>query len=188
MTLYPLQLVLVDRPVLLVGGGAVARHKADALLAAGARVTVVAPAIDEELAGRVACVRARAFEETDLDGACLVVSAATPEVNRVVCAAAHARGLFVLAVDQPAAGSAHSPAIIRRGSLLLTISTDGVAPALSGLVREALEALLPDGDETERWLELARRARESWRAARVPHSRSRPLLLSALTALYEVRS
>jgi uroporphyrin-III C-methyltransferase/precorrin-2 dehydrogenase/sirohydrochlorin ferrochelatase len=91
----------------------------------------------------------------------------------------------VLAVDHPQLGSAQSPAVLRRGGLRLAISTEGAAPALAGLLREALEALLPTDGEAERWIDLARRAREGWKSAAVPHPNRRPLLVEALARLYE---
>ncbi|HWU91058.1 MAG TPA: NAD(P)-dependent oxidoreductase, partial [Kofleriaceae bacterium] len=92
--LYPVFLKLADLPVVVVGGGTVAAQKLEGLLAAGARVTVIAPRIAAEVRGRAGvAVRERAFEPADLDGARWVVAAATPEVNREVAAAAAARGL-----------------------------------------------------------------------------------------------
>jgi uroporphyrin-III C-methyltransferase / precorrin-2 dehydrogenase / sirohydrochlorin ferrochelatase len=182
---YPVNLSLAGRPVLIVGGGQVATHKARALVEAGAQLRVVAPVIAVELTALAEHVAARAFDRArDLDGVSFVVAAAVPEVNRAVAEAAHARGLFVLAVDQPAVGSAQSPAVLRRAGLTVAISTDGAAPALAGLLREALEALLPDERDAERWIELARQARAAWRRDDVPHAERRPLLLSALDALY----
>lgn len=181
---YPINLVLEGRPVLLVGGGPVALHKARALSQAGARLRVVAPRIALPLIELAEVVAARDFEARDLDQVQLVVAAASPGVNRAVTRAAHARGLFVLAVDQPADGSAQSPAVLRRAGLTVAISTAGAAPALAGLLREALEALLPDDAEAARWIEVARRARIAWRGDPRPHAEKRPLLLSALSALY----
>jgi uroporphyrin-III C-methyltransferase/precorrin-2 dehydrogenase/sirohydrochlorin ferrochelatase len=68
----------------------------------------------------------------------------------------------------------------------IAISTDGEAPALAGLVREALEALLPD--DLERWMAVSRQARQGWLADRVPMEERRPLLLQALVDLYEQRA
>ena len=183
--LYPVNLVLDGRPVLLVGGGVIATQKGKALAAAGARIHVVAPQISVELAQVAAQISARAFDVTrDLDGAHFVVAAAPLLVNEEVTKAAHQRGLFVLAVDQPAIASAQSPAVLRRGAITVAISTQGAAPALAGLLREALEALLPDDDEAERWLALANRAREAWRQTTLPHHRKRSLLLDTLVSLY----
>ena len=84
-----------------------------------------------------------------------VVAAAPPEVNRQVAAAAHARGLFVNAVDDMADASAYPGAVVRRAGVTMAISTDGEAPALAGLMREALEALLPE--DLDRWMDVRAR-------------------------------
>ena len=182
--LYPINLSLAGRRVLLVGGGIIASHKAIALAEAGARITVVAPLVSDALRALAERVELREFQDGDVEGVSFVVSAAPAEVNRAASLAGHARGLFVLAVDQPVDASAQSPALIRRGKLLVTISTDGAAPALSGLVREALEALLPEEATVAAWLDLANRAREAWKRDVLPHAQRRPLLLAALNTLY----
>ncbi|HWU90192.1 MAG TPA: hypothetical protein VN253_23170, partial [Kofleriaceae bacterium] len=82
----------------------------------------------------------------------------------------------------PGAATAYLGAVIRRGEVALAISTGGVAPALAGLLREALEALLPD--ELDAWIELAARERAAWKQRRVPIAERRPLLLRALDRLY----
>jgi siroheme synthase-like protein len=184
--LYPINLSLAGRPVLLVGGGTVALHKARALVASGAHVRVVAPTIVPELTSLAHALFARPFDvRRDLENIQFVVAAATPDANAEATTAAHARGLFVLAVDQPQLGSAQSPAVLRRGGITVAISTDGAAPALAGLLRQALEALLPADGDAERWIDLARRARESWKARSIPHAARRPLLVEALAALYQ---
>ncbi len=182
--LYPVNLILVDRPVLLVGGGAVALVKILSLVEAGANVTVVASEISSAVRRLARRCEARAFRASDLEGAHFVVSAAPPEVNREVVESAHALGLFVLAVDQPAVASAQSPAVLRRGGMQIAISTDGVAPALAGLMREALEALLPDDAEAARWIALAQAARHAWKRDEIPHGERRALLVTALQSLY----
>ncbi|HEY5949214.1 MAG TPA: hypothetical protein VIV40_27160, partial [Kofleriaceae bacterium] len=58
----------------------------------------------------------------------------------------------------------------------------GVAPALAGLLREALEAVLPE--DLERWIEIAKAERIAWKQAGVPMTERRPLLLRALERLY----
>ena len=181
MSLYPVFLKLAGLPVVIVGGGTVAAGKLDGLLAAGAQVTVVAPAVRPEIRDRATVIEA-AFRPTHLEGARWVVAAATPEVNREVAAAAAARGLFVNAVDDPAAATAYLGGVVRRGDVEIAISTGGVAPALAGLLREALDALLPD--ELERWIDVAIAERTSWKRARVPMPERRPLLLRALERIY----
>jgi uroporphyrin-III C-methyltransferase/precorrin-2 dehydrogenase/sirohydrochlorin ferrochelatase len=164
----------------------VAAGKLRGLLDAGARVKVVAPVMVPEIADAPVETVLRAFEPADLDGVSFVVAAAPPDVNRLVAAAAHARGLFVNAVDDVESASAYAGAVLRRAGVTIAISTDGEAPALAGLIREALEALLPD--DLDEWMTVSRDARQQWLAERVPMAERRPLLLKALNEIYEHRA
>ena len=184
--LFPTFLKLEGRHVLLVGGGPVAAGKLRGLLEAGAIVKVVAPTILLEIASAPVETALRPFEAADLAGVSFVVAAAPPEVNREVATAAHARGIFVNAVDDVASASAYAGAVFRRAGMTIAISTDGEAPALAGLVREALEALLPD--DLDQWMECARASRRAWIENGVPMAERRPQLLDALNALYEHRA
>lgn len=181
-SLFPAFLRLQDRPVLLVGGGPVAAAKLSALLDSGARVTVVAPQIRPELERPEVRLVRRAFEPADLDSVWLAVAAAPPEINRAVREAAEERRIFLNAADDPAAASVYLGGVVRKAGVTLAVSTDGRAPALAGLLREALEALLPD--DLSEWLTLSDRLRERWRAERVPFGDRRPLLLRALLEKY----
>jgi uroporphyrin-III C-methyltransferase / precorrin-2 dehydrogenase / sirohydrochlorin ferrochelatase len=187
--LYPLFLKLAGRQVLVVGGGPVAVAKVRALMEAGAAITVVAPEIAPELEslgekGNISIVR-RSFEQRDVEGSWLVVAAAPPAVNRSVAAAAESLRLFVLAVDDTSAASAYGAGTLRRGGVTVAVSTDGRAPALAGLLREGLEAVLPE--DLEGWTAEADRQRAAWRASGVPMAERRPLLLEALNRLYDDR-
>lgn len=191
--LLPLFLKIAGRRVLLVGGGPVATAKAATLADAGAQVAVVSPDVTTELAALVAARTAsgwslarRPFEASDANEAWLIVAAAPAEVNRAVAAAAEERRIFSIAVDDPAAASAYGGGVIRRDGVTLAISTSGVAPALAGLLREGLDALLPD--ELDAWIEESRHARVAWRAEGVPMALRRPRLLAALNRLYERRT
>jgi siroheme synthase-like protein len=185
-TLFPLFLKLAGRRVVLVGAGTVATEKLRHLLDAGADVTVVAPQIAPAIAAAPVTLVNRPFEPSDLDGAWFVVAAAPADVNRVVATAAAERRIFVNAVDDPASASAYAAAVLRRDRLTIAISTDGAAPALAGLFREALDDLVPRDLAT--WFETARRARVGWLEQRVPMPERRPLLLQALNRLYEDRT
>lgn len=186
---YPAFLKLDGLPVVVVGGGPVAAGKLDGLVQAGARVTVVAPQISQPIRAREDVVLVeRGFVPTDLDGARWVVAAAPPEVNREVAAAAAARSLFVNAVDDTASATAYLGGVVRRGTaegsmVEVAISTRGVAPALAGLLREALDAVLPA--ELERWIEVAKAERLAWKRQGVPMAERRPLLLDALNRIYQ---
>lgn len=180
--LLPLFLNLARRGVVLVGGGRVATGKLPQLLAAGADVRVVAPEVTEEIRASGVLVVQHRFEASDLEGAWLVVAAATPDVNAEVAAAAEARRIFVNAVDDPTNASAFLSGVVRREGVTIAISTSGDAPALTSLLREALDAVLPR--DMGRWLERARQLRVVWRRRGVPMDERKPLLLEALNAMY----
>ncbi len=160
---YPLFLRLEGRPCLVVGGGKVAGRKAAGLLAAGARVTVVAPQAEPALAeswktGRLVWVQ-RGFAPDDLDGMVLAFAAASDrEVNRRVAAEGAARGVWVNVADDPAGSDFHVPAVLRRGALAVAVATGGASPALAAWVRDRIAAELPDG--LEELVEVARSVRE----------------------------
>ncbi|MBX3222584.1 MAG: bifunctional precorrin-2 dehydrogenase/sirohydrochlorin ferrochelatase [Labilithrix sp.] len=167
--LFPLFLRLAGKDVLVVGAGAVAERKIQDLVESGAAVRVVAltaTAAVERLAadGAIALSR-RAFDESDVDGAWLVVAATTdPAVQARACSRAAAGRVLALAVDDPPNGSAYSASVIRRGPFTIAISSSGEAPALSRLLREVLEQALPADD----WIEAARALRERWRRDGAP--------------------
>ena len=181
--LFPVFLKLTGRTVVVVGAGSVAASKLSALVEAGAAVRVVAPEIGSNIERPGVSIVRRAFQPDDLNGAWLVVAAATPAINRQVADAADARRVFVNAVDDPASASAYLGGVVRRGGVTFAISTDGRAPALAGLLREGLDAVLPASD-LERWMSEAETLRDRWRADEVPMDARRPLLLNALIRRY----
>jgi uroporphyrin-III C-methyltransferase/precorrin-2 dehydrogenase/sirohydrochlorin ferrochelatase len=179
---FPAFLDLASRTVVVVGGGPVAASKVESLLSAGARITVVAPEMCPGIErAEVERVR-REFRDEDLDGAWWVVAAAPPAVNRQVRAAADARRVFVNAVDDPEHATAYLGGVVRRDGVTIAVSTDGRAPALAGLLREALDAFLPR--EIDAWLTASDQARREWRAQKTPMEARRPQLLETLNRLY----
>jgi len=182
--LLPLFLDLTGRRVLLVGGGQVAAGKLGQLRAAGATVRVVSPLVVADIAAtRDLDIVRRPFEPADLDDMWLVVAAATPAVNKEVADAAEQRRIFVNAVDDPPNATAYLSGVVRRDDVTIAISTSGDAPALTSLIREALDAVLPN--DLADWLRTARLQRREWRRDGVPMQARKPLLLTALNALYE---
>jgi len=181
--MYPVFLKLTGRRVLLVGGGQVAAGKLAGLLADGAHVTVVAPEVRPELRQPSVTIAQRTFEPADLDGVWYVVAAAPPEINKAVLEAAEERRVFVNAVDDPSHASAYAGSVVRRAGVTIAFSTDGRAPALAGLLREALDAWLPADLDT--WMVASDAARRQWKQSRVPMEERRPMLLEALNRLYE---
>ena len=179
--LFPIFLKLAGRQVLVVGGGVVATSKVAALLPTQARITVVAPSVSDAIRDTGVTIHERPFEDADLEEQWLVVSAATPDVNRQVADAAARRHLFVNAVDDPANASAYLGGVLRRDALTMAISTSGRAPALAGLIRQALDALLPQ--DLAMWFERADALKREWRSTGVPMEERRPQLLDALIRL-----
>jgi siroheme synthase-like protein len=161
--LLPLFLDLEGKDVLVVGGGAIATRKAADLVAAGAKVRLVALEVAEEIAA--IDIERRAFEERDIEGAWLVMAATDdPEVQKRIADACQQARIFCVAVDDPPNASAYGGGIVRRGPVTIAISTSGEAPALARLLREVLEQVLPD----EGYVEAARALREKWKAEKTP--------------------
>ncbi|TYT26938.1 uroporphyrinogen-III C-methyltransferase [Luteimonas viscosa] len=142
--LFPLFADLRERTVVVVGGGAVAARKVEALLGTGARIVVGAPTLDPALAvlaaaGEVEHLPAE-FTPAWLDEAWLAIAATDDAgVNRAVAEAGEARRVWVNVVDDTALARVHLPARVERGPLQIAISSGGGAPMLARLVREQLE-------------------------------------------------
>jgi len=175
---YPLMLNVKGEPCLVVGGGPIALQKARALRKAGADVTVVSPAFTPAFRRvRVRRLRRR-FRAGDVARRILVVAATdSPDVNRAVSAACRKRGIPVNVVDVPELCSFIVPAILRRGPVVIAISTSGRSPALAKALRRRLDAILPAS--------LARTARRLGAARRrilraLPPSAARTRLLKGL--------
>ncbi len=137
-----------DAPALVVGGGPVALRKTRRLIDAGAKVTVVAPQIHDELvklqqAGALR-IEARAFDNNDLSGVSIVI-AATGDVgvNRDIATLAKANGVQVNVANDPSAGNFIMPSLIDRSPLLIAISSGGASPVLSRLLTARIEAFIP---------------------------------------------
>ena len=160
---YAMNLEMKGRRCVVLGGGPVALRKVRRLVRAEAAVTVIAPMAVMELAELALARRIqwqqRGYEESDLDGAFLVVCATNDaDVNVRAAEAAKKRGALVNAPAQPALSDFTVPASLSRGKLLFTISTDGGSPALSRAIRQQLEALYPKSFGN--WLEMVAALRE----------------------------
>ena len=166
--MFPLFVDLTGRRVVVIGQGPVADAKQRQFRDAGADVQLVNP---------------DAFQPSDLDGAWLVVASGTPQVNGRVAAAAAERRLFLNAVDDPPNATAFLGGVVRRAGVTIAISTDGAAPALTALLREAVEAVLPA--DLDGWMATAREARVGWKRDAVPVAARKPLLLDALNRRYQ---
>ncbi|MEK7848331.1 MAG: bifunctional precorrin-2 dehydrogenase/sirohydrochlorin ferrochelatase, partial [Chloroflexota bacterium] len=142
---YPVFLQLRGRLCVVVGGGEVAQRKVEALVEAGARVRVISPSLSPRLSQLAASgqvgAEPRPYATGALKGAFLAIAATDdPEANRQVVREARRRRVLLNVVDEPRACSFIMPSVVRRGELVLAISTGGLSPALSRKVREDLEA------------------------------------------------
>lgn len=172
-------LKLTRRPCLVVGAGAVGEAKIRSLLAAGARVRVVAPRAIRAVrawarAGRVRW-EARGFKPSDLDGAFLVVAAtSSTRLHERILRQARRRGVLCNVVDDPARCDFYYPAVVRRGRLQIAISTGGRSPALAQRLRKELERQF--GPEYETWVEQLGQARRRLLARAIGPALRRRLL------------
>jgi precorrin-2 dehydrogenase/sirohydrochlorin ferrochelatase len=161
---------LDGRRCLVVGGGEIGLEKVEGLLVCGAAVTLVAPAVHEELEalaaeGSIVWAR-REYEPGDLEGAFLVIAATgDSEVNIAVHEHAEARAMLVNVVDVPPLCNFILPAIVRSGPLAIAISTAGASPALAKrMKREIAETF---GEEYARLAVILNDAR-GWAKATLP--------------------
>ena len=140
---YPVMLELQGRRCVVIGGGAVGEGKVQSLLEAGALVTVVAPELTaglDDLArdGTITAVR-RPYLPGDLEGALLAIAATDDSAtNARIFSEANERGVLLNAVDDIHHCHFAAPSVIRRGDLIVALSTGGKAPALAKQLRRKL--------------------------------------------------
>jgi uroporphyrin-III C-methyltransferase/precorrin-2 dehydrogenase/sirohydrochlorin ferrochelatase len=144
----PIFCQLRNRDCLLVGGGDVAERKARLLLEAGARLTVnalaFAPQFEAWAKEGMLTLMQGEFRESLLDTCWLTIAATDDdEVNQRVSDACEARRIFCNVVDAPKEASFIMPSIIDRSPLMVAVSSGGTSPVLARLLREKLEAILP---------------------------------------------
>jgi siroheme synthase-like protein len=174
--LYPVNLIVSGRPVLVVGGGRVAAQKVRGLVKAGAAVTVVAPEVDDEVRDQAVTVDQRPYRRGEVTGYRLAVAATgDPAVNQQVYDDGEAAGVWVNSADDPERCSVTLPARVDRGRLMVTVSTGGYSPAVASWVRDRIAADLgPEFDTLVGMLaeargEVIRRGESTegldWRAA-----------------------
>ncbi len=147
MSLFPIFLKLEGRSCLVVGAGKIGESKIRSLLVAHAKVRVVAPWVTPAVAGwaRTGVLEwdAREFEASDLNAIFLVIAATSSVgVNDLVYREATRRQILCNVVDDPGRCDFYYPAVVRRGSLQVAISTEGKSPALAQKLRREFERQL----------------------------------------------
>jgi precorrin-2 dehydrogenase/sirohydrochlorin ferrochelatase len=176
MSYYPVLIQLDGKKVIVVGGGTVAQRKIETLLVYGAVVQVVSRDLTPRLRkyreeGKIGFL-GQEFSENCLEKAFMLIAATDdPHLNHQVSRKAKEKGLLVNAVDQPSDCNFIVPSILRRGDLLIAVSTSGKSPALAKKVREALEERF--GNEYESLLILMGRLREEIRSKRLSQDENR---------------
>ena len=157
MAYYPIFIKLEGKTALVVGGGKVAQRKIETLLEYGASVRVISRELTDKLkqlveSGDIRHVGEK-FEDKHLEGIFLVIAATDDEgLNHRISEKAQERGLLINAVDQPPDCNFIVPSIVKRGDLILAISTSGKSPALAKKLRKKMEGSF--GNEYETILNL----------------------------------
>lgn len=149
MAKYPIFLELSGRRAIVVGAGAVAARKAQALLAAGARLVVIADHIDDMLTALCRDSKAELIEskysKNYLAGAVLAIAATNnPEINKRIYKDCQELEILCNVVDQPQLCDFFVPAVVKRGDLQIAIGTEGYCPAYAGHIRKKLEQTFTD--------------------------------------------
>lgn len=182
---YPINLRLAGKPVLLIGGGEIAEGRACALVLCRAEVTLISPRLTPGLQGfadrgEVRHLRRRVVE-SDIPGHVLVLAATgDAQANADIARWARARGILVNVADDPPNLDFSLPSTLRRGDLLVTVSTSGASPGYAADLRRRLEAHV---DEAEgQALEIVRQHRERLRTV-IPEQRARFEAVKHLVAL-----
>lgn len=157
----PVQLDVRGRRCVLVGGGAVARRKAERLLESGAEVICIAPDLSEPEAWPSLVHHARPYSgPEDVAGAFLVVAATDEaQVNAQVAMDARTAGALVLRADAAQDSDVSLPATFRRGALTVSFATDDISPAYAARLRREAAGLYDDRHTAR--LECIQRAKEN---------------------------
>ena len=165
--LFPLFLKLTGRKCLVVGAGEIGESKIASLLEAGGHVLVIAPHATGKVAGwaRKGEIgwQKRKFRDADLAARFLVVAATSSrKLHEKIFRLAKQLGVLCNVVDVPELCDFYYPAVVRRGSLQVAVSTGGESPALAQRLRKELESQF--GSEYEDWVAELGKARKRIRA------------------------
>lgn len=150
MGYYPFYMDLEGKNCLIVGGGKVAYRKVQLFLSYGANVQVIAPDISldiQELGRNESCllIVRRIFVAEDLKNVDLVIAATNQEdVNRHIMELCDAQKILANNAGSRSTQGIHFGSVIRRGPILIGISTNGTSPALNARIKSDIEELLPE--------------------------------------------
>ncbi|WP_443595240.1 precorrin-2 dehydrogenase/sirohydrochlorin ferrochelatase family protein [Agathobacter sp.] len=147
MAYFPMFVDMTERECLIVGGGNVAYRKVMVMLDFGAKVTVVAEDICEELGkltieNRITFIKRR-FERKDCDGMEMVIAATDDNaLNHEITEYCKAKGIMVNAVDQKADCSFIFPSYVKEKNLVAAFSSSGNSPVLTQYLKGKEQEIL----------------------------------------------
>lgn len=147
--LFPVFIDIKGKKAVVIGGGSVAERKVSDLLQCDANIVVISPKATQSIAdwAESGCITwlKRNFEEKDLSGACLAFLATNDSItNRNIAGICRREGIMVNAVDDPENCDFYVPAVLRRQSLALAISTGGKSPLLAKRLKNELEDVVTE--------------------------------------------
>jgi precorrin-2 dehydrogenase/sirohydrochlorin ferrochelatase len=149
MAKYPIFLELGGRRTVVIGAGAVAARKAQALLTAGARLVVVAERIDDMMTaicqGKNAETIKSRYTRDYLAGAVLAIAATNNnKLNKQIYKDCQELEILCNVVDVPELCDFYVPAVVKRGDLQIALGTGGRCPAYAGHIRKKLEKIFTE--------------------------------------------
>ena len=140
--MLPVALNLLNRRVLIVGGGGVAARKATACLEAGADVTVISPTLIENFPTPIHH-KSRLYQRDDCRDFDLTFAATnSSHVNEQVASDARSNKIWCNIADDPDASDFHTQSVVRRGQIEIGVSTGRLSPVLARHLRQNIEAII----------------------------------------------
>lgn len=184
--MLPISVELENKPCTVIGGGKVALRRVKALLAEGAKVTVISPDLLSELALLVDGVQlkwhSRPFQDGDTIGAFLVIAATNLRAVNAQIGVECNRSQLINIVDDPTGSNFYFPAIGRKGLLTVAVSTEGASPLLAKKIRD--DMMRSFDDDFEHFVYFVKEARERILALGLEGAQQKRLLKEIVNDCY----
>ena len=151
MAYFPVFLDIKDKKIIVVGGGNIALHKIKVLQQFDANIVIISPHIHEEIINiansnsRNIVILRREFQDDDIQNAAFVIAATDGQaLNSHISAICQEQDILVNVVDVKNECTFLFPAIVKKGELVITISTGGNSPALAAKIKKEIDAAIPE--------------------------------------------